>query len=94
MSKLNIKINVPRLYNELGGITKDHWLVSITQVTWRCKKIIVKLKMQTLTEFEQGLTHYFQREFTEAIRCFKQVLQIDSQDKAAQIYLSRCKNYS
>jgi two-component system sensor histidine kinase ChiS len=54
----------------------------------------IELKMQTLTEFEQGLTHYFQREFTEAIRCFKQVLQIDSQDKAAQIYLSRCKNYS
>jgi two-component system sensor histidine kinase ChiS len=54
----------------------------------------IELKMQTLTEFEQGLTHYFQREFTEAIRCFKQVLQMDPQDKAAQIYLSRCKNYS
>ena len=55
---------------------------------------VIELKMQTLTEFEQGLTHYLQREFAEAIRCFKQVLQIDPQDKAAQIYLSRCKNYS
>jgi len=55
---------------------------------------IIELKMQTLTDFEQGLAHYFQREFTQAIRYFKSILQVDPQDKAAQIYLTRCENFS
>jgi two-component system sensor histidine kinase ChiS len=55
---------------------------------------IIELKMQTLTDFEQGLAHYFQKEFTQAISCFKSILQVDPQDKAAQIYLTRCENFS
>jgi len=55
---------------------------------------IIELKMQTLTDFEQGLAYYFQKEFTQAIRCFKSILQVDPQDKAAQIYLTRCENFS
>ena len=54
---------------------------------------IIELKMQTLTDFEQGLAHYFQKEFTQAFRCFKSILQVDPQDKSAQIYLTRCENY-
>ncbi len=52
-----------------------------------------ELKMQTRADFENGLVHYRQTEFTEAMTCFKQVLSIHSEDKAAQIYLKRCLHW-
>jgi hypothetical protein len=42
------------------------------------------LKMKTKAGFEQGLQHYFAREFPEASVCFKKVLTINPDDKTAK----------
>lgn len=49
--------------------------------------------MSTKTEFEQGLHHYFAREFLEAAACFKQVLSVNPDDKTAQLYLERSAQF-
>ena len=52
-----------------------------------------QLKAQTKLTFEQGITHYFNREFGKAAECFKQVLEISEGDKAAQYYLDKSVHY-
>ena len=47
------------------------------------------LKLRTLTDFEQGIQQYRQREFMQAKHSFEQVLAIHPQDKTALIYLER-----
>jgi predicted ATPase/class 3 adenylate cyclase/GAF domain-containing protein/tRNA A-37 threonylcarbamoyl transferase component Bud32 len=54
---------------------------------------LAELKMKTRDDFENGLVYYRQKGFTEAIRCFEQVLCIYPDDKAAQIYRSRCLHW-
>ena len=44
-------------------------------------------------QFEQGIDHYFNRQFGKAAECFKQVLLINENDKAAQYYLDKSVNY-
>jgi len=51
---------------------------------------IATLKTQTLCDFEQGFTYYHRQDFIEAKRCFQSVLQLNPDDKAAKVYLSRC----
>ncbi len=54
---------------------------------------IITLKMETQTDFEKGLLHYYSEEFSEAKTCFDNVLAISPEDKAAQIYLRRVKHF-
>ncbi|EDN72215.1 adenylate/guanylate cyclase [Beggiatoa sp. SS] len=54
---------------------------------------LAELKMKTRDDFEKGLAHYRQKAFTEATRCFEQVLRTHPDDKAAQIYLGRCQHW-
>jgi class 3 adenylate cyclase len=49
----------------------------------------IALKRQTLATFTVGLTHYRTQDFTAAITDFQQVLQMDAEDQAAQLYLKR-----
>ena len=55
--------------------------------------ILVKLKIQTLHDFENGLKNYREKVFTEAIICFNKVLSINPNDKVANIYLKRCQHW-
>ena len=52
-----------------------------------------QLKNRTKSEFEKGIAHYFNREFGKAAECFKQVLAIDKNDKAAQYYLDKAVQF-
>jgi len=54
---------------------------------------VTALKLETQTDFEKGLLHYYSEEFAEAEKCFTVVLAISPQDKAAQIYLWRVKHF-
>ncbi len=54
---------------------------------------IKTLKMETITELEQGLCHYFLKEFTEAAIFFENVLRINSDDKTAKRYLERSAQF-
>ncbi len=54
---------------------------------------VQELKQTTTPEFEQGLQHYFAREFVEAAGCFKHVLTRHPDDRAAQLYLERAAHF-
>jgi two-component system sensor histidine kinase ChiS len=54
---------------------------------------VCELKEQTKAEFEEGLSLYYDRKFSEASVRFNQVLERNNQDKAARIYLERCAHY-
>jgi len=54
---------------------------------------VSELKEQTKAEFEEGLSLYYDRKFSEASVQFNQVLERNNQDKAARIYLERCAHY-
>jgi adenylate cyclase len=54
---------------------------------------IRELKMNSKTDFEQGLHHYFAREFIEAAACFKKVLTVNPDDKTAKLYLERSAQF-
>ena len=51
------------------------------------------LKAQTKPKFEEGITHYFNRQFGKAAECFKQVLAVHETDMAAQYYLDKSVGY-
>jgi len=51
----------------------------------------VALKLQTLADFEAGFNHYHRQDVAQALSCFNRVLAINPEDKAAQVYLLRCR---
>jgi two-component system sensor histidine kinase ChiS len=54
---------------------------------------VIALKLKTKADFEQGLQHYFAREFSAAVACFKNVLQRHPEDKTARLYLQRATRF-
>ncbi len=48
-------------------------------------------KTKTKDLFEQAVKHYHQQEVTQAEQIFQQILQLNTQDRAAQVYLERCQ---
>ncbi len=51
------------------------------------------LKSQTQARFEVAVFLYYQKQFEEAQQIFQEVLQINQQDQAAQLYVKRCQQY-
>jgi two-component system sensor histidine kinase ChiS len=56
-------------------------------------EMMVQLKKETKSNFEEGLTLYYDRKFAEASVQFNQVLQKNKEDIAARIYLTRSAKY-
>ena len=54
---------------------------------------VVRLKVETKANFEEGLRLYYDRKFAESSVQFNQVLEKYPEDKAARIYLTRCATY-
>jgi len=54
---------------------------------------MIKLKMNTKLNFEEGLKYYFSREFEDAAVQFKKVLNTNPDDKPAQLYRERCAQF-
>jgi len=52
---------------------------------------IKRLKIQTKNQFAKGINHYKKKEFKEAAKDFKEILKININDKAADLYLQRCE---
>jgi two-component system sensor histidine kinase ChiS len=52
---------------------------------------LIELKKQTCEEFEQGVTLYVEKNFTQAQQVFQQVLQRNDQDRVTQLYIERCE---
>ncbi len=53
----------------------------------------IALKLKTKPLFEDGLNHYFDKEFAEAAVLFKNVLKDHPTDKTARLYLERSAQY-
>ncbi|MCH8295014.1 response regulator [Candidatus Poribacteria bacterium] len=53
----------------------------------------VEVKMKTRSEYEEGITLFYNRKFAEASVFFNNVLSINPQDKAAKRYLERCAQF-
>ena len=49
------------------------------------------LKEKTLASFNDGVSYYQAQEFEEAAGCFRRVLGLNADDRAADLYLSRCQ---
>ncbi len=67
--------------------------VSIYEVYDGDPEDVIAFKVKTAYYFENGLNHYFAKEFADAAKCFKQVLAVHTQDKPAQLYLERSKYF-
>lgn len=52
--------------------------------------IMIELKTQTQTYFEQGIFFHYQQQFAQAKQMFLRVLQVNKEDKAAIFYVERC----
>lgn len=52
--------------------------------------IMIELKAQTQTYFEQGIFFHYQQQFAQARQMFLRVLQVNKQDQAAYFYAERC----
>ncbi|RKZ42874.1 MAG: diguanylate cyclase [Gammaproteobacteria bacterium] len=52
----------------------------------------IEMKLKTKASFEQGIQCFHQAQFNDAQVFFKEVCQINGNDKVAQIYLNNCKN--
>jgi adenylate cyclase len=52
--------------------------------------IMIELKAQTQTYFEQGIFFHYQQQFAQARQMFLRVLQVNKQDQAAFFYAERC----
>ncbi|HEQ70996.1 MAG TPA: response regulator [Spirochaetia bacterium] len=51
------------------------------------------LKQEQKDEFERGLQAYFKKDFKEASRIFKSILEANVTDKAARLYYNRAEEY-
>jgi PAS domain S-box-containing protein len=52
----------------------------------------IDLKQETKAKFEEAIILYHQKEFEEAYRIFREVIQINPQDKVAAIYIKTCED--
>jgi len=53
---------------------------------------MIEKKIMTLNTFEMGFTYFHEGQFQLARDCFKQVLQINQDDKVAKVYLKYCES--
>jgi signal transduction histidine kinase/DNA-binding response OmpR family regulator/streptogramin lyase len=65
--------------------------VTIYEVFDAQESVQVELKSTTLADFEQGFHYFHDGEFEPAQKAFEKVLQVNSDDKAAQIYVESCR---
>ncbi len=68
--------------------------VSVFEVFEGDPPALIELKQKTLTSFEKGMLHYHSQEFAEAKSHFKEVLDTNPNDMAAQLYLKRAEHFA
>ena len=54
---------------------------------------IFKLKLRTKAKFEDAIILYHAKKIQEAYQIFKEILQINDQDKAARLYIKSCEDF-
>ncbi|MDY6993317.1 MAG: adenylate/guanylate cyclase domain-containing protein, partial [Pseudomonadota bacterium] len=64
--------------------------VSVYEVFDADPEAVIRLKLKTLADFEQGFHAYHQQQFDKAQSFFAQVVAVNRYDEAARVYLSDC----
>jgi two-component system, sensor histidine kinase ChiS len=67
--------------------------VGVIEVLDGLPENILELRLKTKPIYDAGQANYLQGNFSEAIKNFKEILIIDSSDKAAVLFLQRCEQY-
>ena len=67
--------------------------VSVFEILDGSSEEVIDLKIKTRQDFERGLDLYHQQNFHMAILQFRRVLDINPDDKAAEVYLRRAEYY-
>ena len=67
--------------------------VSVHEIFDADPPLVVELKGRTKESFEEGLSLYYDRKFSEASVKFNRVMEIHPEDRAARIYLKRSAKY-
>ena len=87
------RIDDPGMYNYrfLGKVQVKgkQKAVPVFEITDGDPEDVIELKMKTKPDFEEGLSRYFAKDFTNASVCFKKVLNVNPSDKTATLYLKR-----
>jgi len=65
-------------------------IVTIYEVFDADTENLIALKQQTSSDFELGVQLYHEDKCDEAYHYFKTTLQINPDDKVAEVYLQRC----
>jgi class 3 adenylate cyclase/HAMP domain-containing protein len=71
---------------------KKKW-VDIFEILDGFSSELVNIKLTTKKEFERGVLLYQNSEFVEACESFDKVLEQDPDERAASLYLKRCRNF-
>jgi two-component system sensor histidine kinase ChiS len=66
-------------------------LVSVFEIFDSNPSELIDLKIRTRSNFEQGVILYNNQEISQAYQLFQNVLQLNEQDRAAQLYIRRCE---
>jgi two-component system, sensor histidine kinase ChiS len=67
--------------------------VAVYEIYDEALGLVNQLKTQTQAMFEEGFRAYCDRKFAKAQLIFEEVLVINSEDKAALLYVKRCQQY-
>ena len=85
---------VKYIYRYLGQVSvkgkKDS--VSIYEIIDGNESDIAEHKIKTKKIFENGISHFYNKDFEAAIQKFQNVIKLNSQDKAARRYLKKSEN--
>lgn len=65
--------------------------VDIFEVYANNSQQLIELKQQTYRDFEKAVNLFVEEKFPQAEELFQQVLQINGQDRVAQLYIKRCQ---
>lgn len=91
-----IKLENPAKYNfrflDIARVKGKKEAVYVFEVLDGEPEEVKSLKIETKMLFGNGIDHYKNRHFEEALNVFSEILKINQRDSVAAFYVNRCKN--
>lgn len=91
-----IKLEEPAKYNfrflDIARVKGKKEAVYVFEVLDGEPDEVKSLKIETKTLFGNGIDHYKNKRFEEALKVFSEIVKINQRDSVAAFYVNRCKN--
>lgn len=91
-----IKLEEPAKYNfrflDIARVKGKKEAVYVFEVLDGEPDEVKSLKIETKTLFGNGIDHYKNKRFEEALNVFSEIVKINQRDSVAAFYVNRCKN--